>query len=423
MGKPLPPARRKKIEAAIRKGNYDQDIARALSASPGTVRNIRRALGIAAKPSKPPASPKPSPAPPPTTGEHRQITRLRDEILALKTQLRDSHRQALDDERIASIIGALSDWRANPPDWLTAPAARAKGITPEVPVMMFSDWHFPEIVLRSETRGANEYNEDIFEARVRRVVQAIIRVARDYGPGKYPGAVVCLTGDFLSGALHDELLKTDALEPIPSVLKLVDVLAAALRLLADAFGKLFVPCVFGNHGRTTRRIEFKREHAHSLDWLIYQLLAREFARDKRITIVAPPEGEVRFRVYGRRYLLMHGHELGVKGGDGIIGAIGPIMRGVVKVGRQNAAFGADFDMVLMGHWHQMLWLPGAIVANALKGFDEYAFKALRAVPTPPSQPLWFVHPRYGETSKWEIRAETGEAIAREWCSIESVRAA
>jgi hypothetical protein len=32
--------------------------------------------------------------------------------------------------------------------------------------------------------------------------------------------------------------------------------------------------------------------------------------------------------------------------------------------------GLEYDINIMGHWHQELLLPRAIVCNTLKGFDE-----------------------------------------------------
>jgi hypothetical protein len=57
---------------------------------------------------------------------------------------------------------------------------------------------------------------------------------------------------------------------------------------------------------------------------------------------------VHYRVYGLRFLLNHGDMLGVKGGDGIIGAIGPIMRGEIKKSGQSAALGLEYDINIMG---------------------------------------------------------------------------
>jgi hypothetical protein len=62
--------------------------------------------------------------------------------------------------------------------------------------------------------------------------------------------------------------------------------------------------------------------------------------------------DVHYRVYALRFLLNHGDMLGVKGGDGIIGAIGPIMRGEIKKSGQSAALGLKYDINIMKHWHQ-----------------------------------------------------------------------
>jgi predicted phosphodiesterase len=229
--------------------------------------------------------------------------------------------------------------------------------------------------------------------------------------------VVALMGDFVSGGLHPELLATDEAEILPSVLHAADLLAASLTRMADFFGRLYVPAVCGNHGRLTRKPEFKRYTAKNADFMIYEILRGRLAGDSRIRIDFRAENDMHWRVYNLRFAQTHGDMLGVKGGDGIIGAMGPIMRGEIKTGKQMAAIGRDYDILLMGHWHQMLWLPRAIVANSLKGWDEYARLSLRAPPSRPSQPLFFVHPRHGITSQWQVWADEGPAPAEEnWIS-------
>jgi hypothetical protein len=80
------------------------------------------------------------------------------------------------------------------------------------------------------------------------------------------------------------------------------------------------------------------------------------------------------------------------------------MRGEIKKSGQSAALGFEYDINIMGHWHQELLLPRAIVCNTLKGFDEYARLQLGAKPTRPTQPLWFVHPVHGITARWSSAA-------------------
>ena len=154
----------------------------------------------------------------------------------------------------------------------------------------------------------------------------------------------------------------------------------------------------------------------SYEWLVYCSLERHFRKDKRFSFYIPGETDAYFKVYQHRFLLTHGDSLGVKGGDGIIGAIGPIMRGSINVGRSEAEIGRNVDTILMGHWHQMLWLPGAIVNGALKGYDEYARLALRAPYSRPSQALFFVHPEHGITAKCEVYLDKGRTVedAGEW---------
>jgi hypothetical protein len=115
-----------------------------------------------------------------------------------------------------------------------------------------------------------------------------------------------------------------------------------------------------------------------------------------------------YRVWNKRFLAMHGDMLGVKGGDGIIGSDRPDHARRGQGARLERPQVSDYDCLLIGHWHQPLWLPRVIVANTLKGYDEFAKNALRAPPTLPSQPMFFVHPRYGITSRWEIYLEGGK---------------
>jgi hypothetical protein len=199
---------------------------------------------------------------------------------------------------------------------------------------------------------------------------------------------------------------------------MTDILCAGIEHMASKFGRVYVPCVVGNHGRTTRKPPFKGITDFNYDYALYCNLIRALKKEKFIHIDAPESADVHFKSYGVDYMLSHGDNLGVKGGDGIIGSIGPIMRGSIKLGQQTHKIGLDFDELILCHWHRMLWLPGVTVNNALKGFDEYAALKLRADPTRPSQALWFNHPQHGTTARWEIflegKIKTQAAEARSW---------
>lgn len=222
----------------------------------------------------------------------------------------------------------------------------------------------------------------------------------------------------IGGDIHDELAKTNELEVPPALIDLFNALVWALGQMADAFGRVFVPCVPGNHGRMTRKPQAKRRVFTNFDWLLYQMLRSHFANDDRLVFSVPASGDCHFSIYGRRFFLTHGDAMGVKGGDGIIGAMGPILRGTLKTRSSEGKAGRDFDVALIGHWHQYLPLPRVIVNGTLKGYDEFARVFLRAEPEAPQQALFFVHPVNGIVSHWPIYADepTVKGVV-EWCSI------
>jgi hypothetical protein len=89
----------------------------------------------------------------------------------------------------------------------------------------------------------------------------------------------------------------------------------------------------------------------------------------------------------------------------------------IKKSGQSASLGLEYDINIMGHWHQELMLPRAIVCNTPKGFDEYARLQLGAKPTRPVQPLWFVHPVHGIRARRSVYVDGPGKPAAEWVSV------
>lgn len=348
-----------------------------------------------------------------TDASNRGLTKdtpVRDELEKTKAALKAAKRDIAllqkehdTEETIRTRIYELSARSPEPPAWLTPakPALGKRG----VPVCLWSDWHFGETVDPIEVGGMNTFNAEVAADRVRRLVNTTVDLCFNHmgrADTDYPGVVICLGGDMISGDIHEELFATNDRTTQQCINELTDILASALEEMADKFGRVFVAGVVGNHGRASRKPRMKGRVHTSHEWNIYCNLERHFRKDKRFVFLIPGETDAYFKVYNHRFLLTHGDSLGVKGGDGIIGALGPIMRGSIKVRNSEVEIGRKVDTILMGHWHQMLWLPGAIVNGALKGYDEYARLALRAPYSRPSQALFFVHPEHGITAKWEV---------------------
>ena len=344
----------------------------------------------------------------------RDMSRLKDEVRILRRQLTESRREADTAEQIRENIYEIAGQSPNPPIW--NPRELVTG-APGVPMTLWSDWHWNEHVVAHEVGGVNEFNLEIAAARARKLTDKVIGLSIDHmTTPQYPGIIVNLGGDMISGLIHEELRDTNVTYHQPAMLDLQDNVAAALERIADEFGNVFVPCVVGNHGRETLKPRMKGRVFTSYEWNMYCQLIRYFRNDPRIQFFVPNETDAYYKVYGHRFLLTHGDSLGVKGGDGIIGSLGPIMRGAVKVGRSESQIGRDFDTILMGHWHQYITLKGIIVNGTLKGYDEYARLGLRAPYERPTQALWFVHPEHGITAHWGIYLEPQNKSDDQWIS-------
>ena len=157
------------------------------------------------------------------------IGRLQAENTGLK-------RASLETESLRHELFGLAAVQPEPPAWVLKMPARALK-TPGVPMTIWSDWHWGEVVSRAETGGANAFDRDIARARVRSLVQKTVSLAKDHMVRpSYPGIVVCLGGDMITGAIHDELVATNWGTVQEQFLEVEEELITALGMIADAFG-------------------------------------------------------------------------------------------------------------------------------------------------------------------------------------------
>ena len=290
---------------------------------------------------------------------------------------------------------------------LVIPRSLHKSGDPGIPMTLWSDWHVGETVDKRETGGLNEFNRSVFKQRVTRLVGNTILLLREYAGRRprYPGIWVCLDGDMVSGLIHQELVETNWGNIADQAYECGNAIVGGLKALAAEFGRVWVVAGCpGNHGRTTLKPTAKGR-LDSYDRSIYRAVADQLASDKRFTVMFVDDIDYQFKVYNTKFHLTHGDATGVKGGDGHVGAYGPIIRGYQKVKRQEASINRDFDVMILGHWHQYIpWsapLP-VIVNGTLKGYDEFARIVLRAPYAKPSQALWLCAPKHGIAAQWAV---------------------
>lgn len=278
------------------------------------------------------------------------------------------------------------------PDW-TVPAQgatrRAAGL------IHLSDLHVGEVVRKEEIGGVNEYSPDVFKRRFRRMIAAAIEILPRWSADcDLLGVVVALNGDLISGDIHDELRRTNALTAHEQVALASDEIAGGLSKLVDRFGSVLVTVTPGNHGRSTEKTHAKRMAALSYDTMIGNILARQFADDARVTINIASGPDILFPLFGWSILQTHGDSMGTGGGQGFAGPELPIVRGGKKVKLAGFASGERYDVILSAHYHTSS-NPGTLLANgSMVGYSEYS-QRIRGVPEPPMQWLALIHEKWG----------------------------
>lgn len=337
-------------------------------------------------------------------------------IRKLEKELKEARRESADAAALKEVIGTAKAKldKTEPPAWMGAKAVKPS--SPGIPTLFLSDLHWGEVVFPSQIGGVNEFNLSIAHKRMRYTVDTAIHLLKILDNGmNYPGIVVPLGGDMISGDIHEELAATNALPTMPTVFDLFEQLVGAFGLLADTFGQVFSPCVGGNHGRNTKKIWSKNRNHTSFDWMLYQMLAHHFRADKRIKFYVPDGSDALYRIYNLRFLLTHGDQF--RGGDSIIGPLGPLTRGNQKKLARNTAVDMTYDVMMCGHWHQYIHLRRLIVNGSMKGYDEYAYTNNFGFEEP-QQALFVTHQRHGITYRMPVLCERSDPKpAAEWVSV------
>lgn len=296
-------------------------------------------------------------------------------------------------ENLRSELALYDRQPVKSPPWLRIPKS-SKGHRGTL-VAFASDLHYGEVVRAEEMGGYNAYNLAIAEQRTRRFFERTILVARAYLAGvSYDGIVLALGGDLVSGDIHDELTETNEVSTYETVEIALPWLKAGVEMFAEEFGNVHVVSAPGNHGRNSRKPRSKKRADNNADTHLSRLLANQFDGVDGVTFDVPRSIDVDFDVYGYRFTMEHGDQ--AKGGDGQVGALGPVKRLTLRKQMQAAEEGHPFKYLLVGHFHQFVPAhpQGFVMNGSLKGYDEYA-RAWHFKPEPPQQALMVVTPEHG----------------------------
>lgn len=260
----------------------------------------------------------------------------------------------------------------------TLPEAVKASASPAKPheaafVLLCSDWHVGETVLKEAVSGRNEYNPAIASKRVDKLIDGALWMLESWRSGKsgygwnLDTMVVWLGGDLQSGHIHDDLRESNSMSPTQELLFAEELLCRMLDTFAKKAGvkRIVCPTSWGNHARTTPDRRVSTGWSTSYEWLLYNQLANRYAKHKAVDIRVGKDEISRLDVKGHKLRFNHGDTFGFGGGVG--GLTIPARKWLAKLDRTEQA-----DVTFVGHWHQYLDIGDLVVNGSLIGWGAYA---------------------------------------------------
>jgi len=297
----------------------------------------------------------------------RKIKVLKSEVDALKNQSAD-YSQLVDIlEDVVSIYTPLE-----------APnVVKSKEAPDRAMVALFSDLHAGELVSLEETHGLNEYNQSIMTDRIDSFFNQVIRYADELGLNILH---LKMLGDMINGEIHEELIRNSDLDTVESLILISDYTSQWLRNLTEHFDEIHVLGISGNHGRFSKKPNFKKMQTLNFDYLAYEFMRRE--TENIVTSFELPKSPFVIReIKGHKFLTTHGNIF--KGGTGLNPVSGTWGRDIEKMKGLFQSEGG-FEYAEFAHFHTpILDIPSfsgvsMIVNGAVKGADEFSVSAVKA---------------------------------------------
>lgn len=270
-------------------------------------------------------------------------------------------------------------------------SGKQPGISEAIPIIVASDWHIDETVIKDQVVGKNEFNAKIAHSRIEWFFKNSLRLidicSRDV---KINTVCFALLGDFISGAIHDELKEANSDTTMFALLKAQKYIKSGIKFfLRETDHNLIIPCVFGNHSRITVKKRHRTAAGNSLEYFMYRNLAKMFEDEPRITFVINPGELCYVKLYDKVIRFHHGDGIRYMGGVG--GITIPANKAIAQYNKLREA-----DIDVFAHWHTRMDNGNFLINGSLIGYSEYAL-SIKASYGRPSQLFFLLDKKRGKT--------------------------
>ncbi len=273
-----------------------------------------------------------------------------------------------------------------------------------VPVKHITDSHMGSVQEADEIEHFNEFSPEICEKRNLGFTKRFIDwVSLHRGVYNIKNCHVIMTGDLISGDIHDELRVTNAFPAPEQVVRAAQIHTQQIALLAPYFEKVTVDFLTeDNHSRLTKKPQAKEAGLNSYGYLVAKLMEAYLVKHTNVIFNIHPMHEKVIQVSNRNYLITHGH--GIKAWMGIpwygierrtareATARQSLIMEDVKLAKE-----IGFNKIIHGHFHVPFDTPLYSCGGSVSGTDAYDHQSGRHAN--PCQSAWMVHPKHGEFNR------------------------
>jgi len=310
------------------------------------------------------------------------VERLRETRNALKHRYQQALQELEEANKRVEIIDELQD-RAREKLHQIAKIAQ---LNETAAIMVGGDWHVEENVDPTTVNWKNIYNLKEAATRAKNFFAGGLEwIELIRSKSKVDRLILALLGDIITGYIHEEYIEDNNLSPTEATIFAQDLICSGIDFLLKEgkMKEIIIPCMVGNHGRTTAQKRIATSYKNSFEWLMYKTLGRIYKGNNRVIFVIE-NGYHTYLKVNDNYTIRFHHGDAVKYKDGVGGVTIPMNKAIAQWNKSKYA-----NLDVFGHFHQHID-GGNFIANAsLIGYNAFAIK-IRAGYEEPQQTFFII---------------------------------
>lgn len=280
--------------------------------------------------------------------QEKEKTRQQDQKREYRKMIRNSARFEKLQDDIKHAVGELEKVKPLPAHSYDKVVTKSD----KHGLAILSDWHYGSEVDNKQ----NQYNKEIFNQRVRKLVDKIIENGRKHSISTLH---IAQLGDLISGLIHVSARVQANEDIIEQVKQASEKLAEVISELADAFPNIVYYNVIGNHARTSAK-KSDVGISENFEYLVPWFLEARLSHLDNLDIISDKDGYIEAKIFKDDLVFVHGN-------------FDPADRAVVRLPQ---LLGYVPNLIIGGHIHHKYMkeygFTTTLTNGSLIGLDDFA---------------------------------------------------